>query len=248
MMTAAAAALAGALGISGSLAYLTDNEAAVNTFTVGKVQIDLTEPNYPGNGEEGTEHLVPNQEVSKDPKVTNTGNNDAVVFVTVSCPVMDVTLVADNGTKGRKEPTELFWFKDAEDTQGTHANSFHTDTWMELTEKEDFGTADHSTTTYVFAYRTAVAKDEETETLFDKIQLKNILENEVTAKEAQNIQIKAYAIQAAEILENEIDLTDGLTETNLNKIYDIFLNQQGSGFTAKDAGTNNHLDLKGNTL
>ena len=30
-------------------AYLTDAETATNTFTVGKVKIDLEEPGYPGN-------------------------------------------------------------------------------------------------------------------------------------------------------------------------------------------------------
>ena len=41
--TAAVCAMMGALALGGTMAYLTDNEAHVNTFTVGKVQIDLQE-------------------------------------------------------------------------------------------------------------------------------------------------------------------------------------------------------------
>lgn len=247
LATVAACALVGAMAVGGTFAYLTDNEGAVNTFTVGKVQVDLTEPNYPGNDSEDVKDLVPNEEVAKDPKVTNTGVNDALIFMTVEVPVKNVTVVAADGTKGTKEPTELFWFKDADDTQGTFANNFNTTDWMQLTEKETYGTADGDTTTYVFAYRNAVAADAETTPLFDKVQLKNIIENEVTPGAAQDIKVKTYAIQASEVLEGDADLTDGLTEANLNKIYDIYLNQAGSA-DAKDAATNNKLDLGGSEL
>lgn len=247
----AAAAAAGlmilSMGAYGSMAYLTDNEAATNTFTVGKVQIDLTEPNYPGNDDEEPKDLVPNQEVAKDPKVTNTGVNDAIVFAAVTVPVKNVTVVADDGTKGTKSPTELFWFKAADDTASTHGNNFNTSDWIELTSKETYGTADDSETTYIFAYRTALAADAETSPLFDKVQLKNIMENEVASGEDQRIHVRAYAIQAAEILENNIDLTEGLEEANLNKIYDIFLKQQGDDFEnrLKDADISNKLNLVG---
>ncbi|MSS38704.1 TasA family protein [Clostridium porci] len=46
MVTLAASALIGALAVGGTVAYLTDNEVAQNTFTIGKVQIDLLEPAY----------------------------------------------------------------------------------------------------------------------------------------------------------------------------------------------------------
>lgn len=245
LATVAACALVGAMAVGGTFAYLTDNEGGINTFTVGKVQIDLTEPNYPGNDSEDVKSLAPNEEVAKDPKVTNTGVNDALIFMTVEVPVKDVTLAASDGTKGTKEPTELFWFKDSSDTQGTFANNFNTTDWMQMTEKETHGDSDGSTTTYVFAYRTAVAADAETAPLFDKVQLKNIVENEVTPGVAQDIKVKTYAIQASEVLEGDTDLTDALTEANLNKIYDIYLKQAGSA-DAKDAAANNKLDLGGN--
>lgn len=247
LATAAACVLVSAMAAGGTFAYLTDSEGAVNTFTVGKVQVDLTEPNFPGNDSEEVKDLVPNEEVAKNPKVTNTGVNDALIFMTVEVPVREVTLAAADGTKGDKGPTELFWFKTAEDTRGTFANHFNTADWMQLTEKETHGTVDGSTTTYVFAYRRAVAAESQTASLFDKVQLKNIIENEVTPGAAQDIKVRTYAIQASAVLEGDSDLTDGLTGENLSKIYDIYLKQAGTMDT-KEAESGNRLDLKGNTL
>ena len=242
-ISVAACAMVGALAVGGTMAYLTDNESATNTFTVGKVQVDLTEPNYPGNESQDVKNLVPNQELQKDPKVTNTGVNDAIVYMTVEVPVKDVTVVGADGIKGAKEKTELFWFKDTADTQGTFANHF-SDQWMELTSKGEKDAATGDTNKYVFAYKTAVAKDAATDNLFDKVQLKNIIENEVTAGEAQNIKVTAYAIQASEVLEDDTDLTDTLNEETLGKIYDIYLKQNQDG-TTKDAAASNKLDLTG---
>lgn len=243
-ITMAACALMSALAVGGTFAYLTDNEGATNTFIVGEVKVDLTEPGYPGNTSDEVKNLVPNQEVEKDPKVTNTGVNDAIIFVTVEVPVKEVTVVGADGTKGAKEVTELFWFKDAADAQGTFANNFNSADWLELTTKETKGAIDGSTTTYVFAHRTAVTKDVTTNALFGKVQLKNVIEGEVTAGAAQDIKVKTYAIQASDVLEGDADLTDGLTEDTLNKIYDIYLKQAETKDT-KDATTSNQFDLKG---
>ena len=57
--------MVGALAFGGTMAYLTDTEGATNTFTVGKVQIDFEEPNYPGNDSETVKNLVPNAEVKR---------------------------------------------------------------------------------------------------------------------------------------------------------------------------------------
>ena len=240
--TTAACVLVGALGVGGTIAYMTDNEATTNTFTVGKIDVDLTEPNYPGNDSPDVKDLVPNQEVQKDPKVTNVGVNDAIVFMSVEVPVKDVTLVKSDGTKGAKEKTELFWLKDAADPQGTYENHF-SDQWMELTSKGEKDVATGDTNTYVFAYKTAVTKDTATDSLFDKIQLKNVIEGEVAADEAQNVVVNTYAIQASEVLEENTDLTDALTEENLGKIYDIYFNQNPD----KGGGSEDKPEIKQGT-
>lgn len=234
--TVAACALVGAMAMGGTMAYLTDIDQETNTFTVGNVEVDLTEPDYPGNESEEVDNLVPNQEVIKNPQVSNTGINEALVFMTVTVPVKEVTVTAADGTKGTKGATDLFWFKDENDTLADAANNWD-DGWMQLTDKEYFTDADGADVdgldgaaggshTYVFAYESAIANGDTTSALFDKVQLKNVIENEVTAGEAQNIVVKAYAIQAAEIAESgNTDLAETINETNMNKIYDIYLKQ-----------------------
>lgn len=239
--------MVGALAFGGTMAYLTDTEGATNTFTVGKVQIDFEEPNYPGNNSDTVKNLAPNQEVLKDPVVENTGVNDAIVFLTVEVPNDNVTVTKADGTKGTKGLTDLFWFKDAADDQGTFANNWNAN-WTELTDKEVAATADAKTHKYVFGYKTKLAKDGKTDPLFDKVQLKNVIEGEVDAS-TQNIVINAYAIQAAEVLGTDgSDLTDTLDATTLGKIYDAYFKQNGNAAAntvQKDAATSNAKDLSG---
>jgi predicted ribosomally synthesized peptide with SipW-like signal peptide len=89
-----ASALLGVMAIGGIAAYFTDADTATNTFTVGRVSLDLVEPNYPGNDSEEVKNLVPNEEVKKDPTIINDGVNDEYVFLEVYVPY-DTVLVAD---------------------------------------------------------------------------------------------------------------------------------------------------------
>ena len=71
--------------IGGILAYFTHTtNTLTNTFTVGEnVTITLTEPNFDPLKAQG---LSFGKTVDKDPTVTNTGSNDAYVFVKVEVP------------------------------------------------------------------------------------------------------------------------------------------------------------------
>lgn len=69
-----------AMGLGGSLAYLTDRDADVNVFTMGNVDIELTE-----DFEQGSE-LTPGVKVEKDVKVANIGPNTAWVWVEIAIP------------------------------------------------------------------------------------------------------------------------------------------------------------------
>ena len=82
----ALAAVITALAAGGTAAYLTDFETATNSFTVGKVDIDLDEPNW--KPEDNTD-LVPTQVIRKDPYVANKGVNEAFVYLEVSGPKCD---------------------------------------------------------------------------------------------------------------------------------------------------------------
>lgn len=207
------------MAIAGTGLYLTDNDSATNSVTVGDVKISLTEPNWTD-----TNNIVPNQELAKNPQVTNTGINDAVVFVTVQVPVESITPTADDGTKGTKGKNELFWFKDAADGASVHANNFDNN-WLHLNTKDTGADLSGTSRTYVFAYKTSISRNETTTPLFDKIQAKNFIENEILAGKTEQIKVNSYAIQATDVLESGVDLTDTLTAANLNKIYDAYLKQ-----------------------
>lgn len=71
------------LGVGGTLAYFTAEDTATNTFTVGNVKIDLTEPNWVTSGSGDAPEVYPGEALTKDPTVTNTGKNPCFVRVKV---------------------------------------------------------------------------------------------------------------------------------------------------------------------
>lgn len=72
-----------AIVAGGTLAYFTDDDEATNTFTVGNVAIDLTEPNWDASGSEDAPEVYPGEALAKDPTVTNTGANPCFVRISV---------------------------------------------------------------------------------------------------------------------------------------------------------------------
>lgn len=75
-----ALSLVSLLGIGATLAYLTDSDAATNTFTSGSVKIDLVEPEWKDiNGQD----LAPGDVIPKDPAIVNIGRNDAYMMIKV---------------------------------------------------------------------------------------------------------------------------------------------------------------------
>ena len=107
---------------------------------------------------------------------------------------------------------------------------------------------------YVFGYKTAIQGSSEhdgtpqtpenklTSALFDKVQLKNVIENEID-EAVEKIVVKSYAIQASNILENSVDLGTNLNEANLGKIYDIFVRQNSEGNDASGTKLNEVRDV-----
>lgn len=68
-----------------TLAYFTDDDdKATNTFTVGNVEIELTEPNWEGSGKEDAPEVYPGEALAKDPTVKNIGANPCFVRVSVT--------------------------------------------------------------------------------------------------------------------------------------------------------------------
>lgn len=83
LSTVLAGALAVTAVVGGSLAYFTDSAEKKNTFTVGNVDITLTEPNWEGDGSEDAPEAYPGEPLAKDPTVKNDGANPCFVRIKV---------------------------------------------------------------------------------------------------------------------------------------------------------------------
>ena len=77
-------AMAATAVIGGTLAYFTDEDVENNEFTVGNVDIDLTEPDWDQTGKKDAETVYPGEPLAKDPTVTNIGANPCFVRISVS--------------------------------------------------------------------------------------------------------------------------------------------------------------------
>lgn len=194
-------ALAGTLAIGGVMAYFTDGDTTTNTFTVGKISLDLEEPNW-----EPPENITPNQEIKKDPQITNTGNNSEFVFVEVIVPYKNVVTANEDGTKNNAAERELFTYTV---NQG----------WTEMgtgTKDTRNGTVLHR---YVYGTSTActpLAKDQTTPTLFDSVKFINVIEGQGLEESTQHIVVNAYGIQTT-------DINGGVTSPT--EVWEVLSNQ-----------------------
>lgn len=250
--TIAACAAAMTLMVGGTMAYLTDTETTTNTFTVGKVTVDLLEPNYPGNGSDQTTDVVPGEEIPKDPTLKNTGKNASVVFTRVNIPMKKVITAGEDGKRlneGKKANTELFLFKN---DQGGAYNSINSN-WVELSQtylndKGDVVEKDAATKcSRLYGYTHVLGVDKKTEPVFSTVKLANIVEGQDDdAKE--DIDIYSYAIQADNITgittspdgSPNYKFTSDMDKDTLAKIYQVYVNQ-----TDSVDGTGNY-DIKSN--
>ena len=216
------------LSIGGTYAYLVSSETTTNVTTIGEVKITLTEPNYPGNNSDEVKHLQPHQEVAKDPTITNTGTNDAIVFLKITVPVTRETTV--DSARQKEEHTaanayEPVYLKDSTVPVEAHQTWFDSH-WLEIPSVEEGVSHTGTTRTYVLGYKTKLAKDAATEPAFDKIQLAKLIETD-SARTAYDIKIEGYAIQANEIIGADgSDVTDNLNLANLTYIYTAYVNQK----------------------
>ena len=68
-----------------TLAYFTDKtEVEENVFTVGNVDITLTEPKWDANGTQDAPEVYPGEKLAKDPTVENVGANPCFVRIKVT--------------------------------------------------------------------------------------------------------------------------------------------------------------------
>ena len=161
--------------IGGVSAYLTDYDKADNQFTVGKVEIELQEPEW--DPEEHTK-IELGKEIPKDPQIINTGVNDAFVYLEVSVPMADVIAADQDGNRLERKMQELFSYQ---------AGASWTKLKSEPVEEN---------MVYVYAYNEILEPEETTDPLFETMNFLNIIEGQLDMQKL-SVPVRAYAIQAA---------------------------------------------------
>ena len=205
----AAAALVAVLAIGGIYAYLTYTQSVTNTFTVGKVEAELTEPAWTAAGDEAHRDIYPGQTIAKDPTVTmGAESNPAVVFMEVTYPKKEVITVGAGGTRNAAAATELF-------TPGELGTG-----WVELTAKQKSDSA-AGTVTRVYGLKNELGAGASS-TLFESVTFANVVEGQVIDDVA--IGVKADVIQAGGMEK----AGDAYTEGELGAIYDRFVAQNAA--------------------
>ena len=197
----AAAVLLLMLAVGGAIAYFTDTDTKTNTFTIGNVDITLTEAGWDALADANDNHIpdaaedmMPGESVTKDPLINNVSTkNPAYVFAKVEVPC--TTIVAPATTS-----EELF-------TYTTNAG------WTELSTAAVACTSG-GTATHVYYYGTggtlttlAKAANATTPTstsnpLFSTITLLGTLKGNEGLSGEKQVVVTGYGIQ-----------TEGLTST-----------------------------------
>ena len=229
----------------GTWAYMTNTQNATNVFTAGEVKIKLTEPDWPGNNSKEVEEITPNQEIPKNPQITNTGTTSAVVFAEVEIPVDKYDIATAGGDRQGETLRELFWMKTKDTAIQDFKNTIHDEdgewNWLQSLcyyKDADGNLSDEpvsgGSVVHVFGYGTVLDPQETTVPIFDKVQLKNIvLQNGKILPSGEDLQIdiRAFAIQGSYVLGDDSagggDLTLNLSAENLIKIFERYCNQNG---------------------
>ncbi len=211
--------LVAALVITGALAYLTAKDNAENKFTVGNVNITLTEPKWDKANPDGTlENIVAGQVITKDPTITNTGVNNAYVYFQVEIPkVYKTDIVGADDTVTKMTDYPLFTMQTKNGDTATDLVAFDAE-GKPYSTNDDFVIVDsfiddaltYAYDYYLFAY-VGETEPQDTVKLFDQIQFANITdkfenlangtiddEGNTTFPAITNLQVnvKAYAIQS----------------------------------------------------
>ena len=205
----------------GTLAYLTDKDSDVNTFTVGKVDILLDELDVDndedksdittgtvGNGQRDKAneyHLIPGQTYTKDPTVTVKADSESsYIYMIVTVENID-QLKAALPTEIVNENDESVYYKNGvfllQKLCDWHADS----PWLYKGYKEYPTTIDQKQVMkgeYRFVYREAVAgatTEKKLEPLFTSITVpgKDITSKNIEKLGAVKIFVDAYAVQEA---------------------------------------------------
>jgi len=202
------------LTFSGTVfAYLTATDSKTNTFTIGNVSAELTEPNFTASDE----IAFPNYKYTKDPTVTNTGNTDALVFIEYTIPMATVSIV-NSSTKKAGDPAraELFVPLNSSNAEGVNSD------WVSIkdaTTVEEGGQVVGKK--YYYAYNGILEKDDSTTPIFNKVKVVNYANGDIEDGEVE-IEVDAKVIQA-----DNLHMSDtSVSFTELKDAYSYFVKQE----------------------
>ena len=178
--------------VMGTLAYLTDQQAVANTFTVGQVDISVDEAsvNQDGTVIDGAErvtenqyHLIPGQTYTKDPTMTVKADSEEAyvrMLVTLNCKSALDTIFAPVGV----DLTAIF-------------NGYDANNWIYQAETVD---TTNDVIIYEFRYKEMVSPngtDIVLDALFDSFTVPGTLDGtDLKSIENLKITVEGHAIQA----------------------------------------------------
>lgn len=238
MIVALAVILIVVLLAGSTISYLIRNRSRDNVFALGDVRLSLIEDEFPQDDQ--SKIMAPKSVIPKNPRIVNIGSTDEYVFLKVTVPLCNVKIVNEetNTPSSAKEYREIFNLisNDTDAKAVTKPSEFnvsdtgsftHHTKWIFISAEEDNSAHTH---TYLFGYSsllTTQADSNETPTLFDKMQLRNILEGELPQGDVQTVDVSAYGIQAEELL-NYIEVSDPkkVTKEELTAIFNLYQNQE----------------------
>ena len=169
-------------------AFLTNKDKVTNNFRVGKISATVTEPNYEDN-----KTVKPEEEITKDPTLTNTGEVDSYIRAQVYVPISkEIKYVDEN--ENIITPSEEIELLSYEINEG----------WEEVTEEGFSGIyEDNNGNKYkVYTYKYVkdgkekiISKGETIEkALFEKVKIINYLDIDKTTN--IKLHVIALAVQA----------------------------------------------------
>lgn len=198
-------ALAATAVVGGTLAYFSDTDAQINTFTTGNVAIDLWE-DFGDNDAQGIEELIPatgsaqagtlKNGIEKEVYVDNTGSEDAYVRVHIAIPS-----ILDDGADTFDAGKNVLHFNYDEETvadgKWNWSNSINGITgsnWNYYTTTID----NISYNVYVVTYETALKQNESTVDAMDQVYLDSKVTNDDITTIKNTLGDKWYIYVAAE--------------------------------------------------
>lgn len=177
--------------VGGAIAYFTDTDTKTNTFTIGSIDITLTETGWDALADTNSndipdvaENMLPGQSVTKDPVINNVSTkNAAYVYAKVEVPCTTIVAPAVSSE-------ELFTYT---------VNSG----WTELTISNELPVActDGGTATHVYYYGsngtlTSLASGASTSAaVFSSVTLRSTLKGNEGLTGQKQIVITGYGIQ-----------------------------------------------------